>query len=370
MSGISRLREKSGNIDRILLVLPAVFAVISIVMVGSTLYQDSFVISREIVVQTVSFLLGAILILVILMIDYQQFADGAILMYIAAVGFMLLVYTPLGYEQYGSRAWIDLGFTTVQPCEFSKILFSISYAHYLSVHRNELNSFLGLVKAILYASPVIILILKEDLGNALVVIFMMIIMIYAAGVDFKLYAKCGAAAAACMPLIYFLLKDHQKSRIDAFLHPGDKSLPGNYQVWNSKVAVGSGGFAGKGLFKGTQKSLDFLPVAKSDFIFSVICEELGFLGGAFVIGLYTLFMYRIIRIAENTKDTFGQLIVTGLGAMFFFQIFENIGMTMGIMPVTGITLPFISYGGTSVLSNMIALGVILSVGARSKIINF
>ena len=167
-----------------------------------------------------------------------------------------------------------------------------------------------------------------------------------------------------------MLKDHQKQRIDAFLYPNDKTLPGNWQVWNSKIAVGSGGFKGKGLFKGSQKSLDFLPVAKSDFIFAVICEEFGFLGGGIVIAAYTFFIYRIIRLADRTKDMFGMLIVTGIGSMFFFQVFENIGMTMGVMPVTGITLPFISYGGTSVLANMIALGTILSVGARSKIINF
>ncbi|MBR5228616.1 MAG: rod shape-determining protein RodA, partial [Firmicutes bacterium] len=292
------------------------------------------------------------------------------LLYLGSLGLMLMVYTPLGVELYGSRAWIDLGFTTFQPCEFSKILFAVSYAHFLSMRKDKLQTFRGLVIAVLYAAPVVVLILKEDLGNALVVIFMMIVMIYVAGADLKLYATCASVTAACTPLVYFLLKDHQKERIIAFLHPGDKSLPGNYQVWNSKVAVGSGGFFGKGLFKGTQKSLEFLPVAKSDFIFSVICEELGFAGGAAVIGLYTVFMYRIIRIAENAKDTFGQLIVTGLGAMFFFQIFENIGMTVGIMPVTGITLPFISYGGTSVLANMIALGIIISIGARSKIINF
>ena len=364
------MREKSEKVDRILLFMPVIFAVISIIMIGSTLYRDTFVLSRELAVQTAAFILGAVLIFIILMSDYEQFAGISGIMYCTSILLMLLVYTPLGIEQYGSRAWIDLGITTLQPCEFTKILFAISYANYLSVHRDELQTFRGLIKAVLYASPVIILILKEDLGNALVVIFMMIVMIYAAGVDFKLYAKCAAAAFACLPLVYFCLKDHQKQRIDAFLHPGNKSLPGNYQVWNSKVAVGSGGFTGKGLFKGTQKSLDFLPVAKSDFIFSVICEEAGFIGGACVIGLYAVFMYRIAKIAENTKDMFGQLIVTGLGSMFFFQIFENIGMTTGIMPVTGITLPFISYGGTSVIANMIALGIILMVGKRSRIINF
>ena len=199
---------------------------------------------------------------------------------------------------------------------------------------------------------------------------MMVMMIYFAGVDGKLFAKCAGVFAACLPFGYLLMQSHQRERIDAFLHPNDTSLAGNYQVWNSKVAIGSGGFTGKGLFQGTQKSLDYLPVAKSDFIFSVIGEELGFLGCAAVIALYALFLFRIIRIAHNSKNRFGTLIVTGLGSMFMFQIFENIGMTMGIMPVTGITLPFISYGGTSIIVNMVAVGIILGIGARSKIIHF
>jgi len=270
---------------------------------------------------------------------------------------MLLVYTPLGIEKFGSRAWINLGVTTIQPCEIVKITFVLIFAKYLSEHTQEILYFKGLVKSVLVAAPLILLILIEDMGNALVILFMLI---------------WGGAAgvAAALPVVYFCLKDHQRARIDAFLNPNDLSIQANYQVWHSKVAIGSGGFLGKGLFKGEQKSLDYLPVAKSDFIFAVICEELGFIGGGIVIALYAAFMYRIIRIAERAKDTYGYLIVIGLGAMFFFQIFENIGMTMGIMPVTGITLPFISSGGTSVIMNMIALGIIISVGLRSKVINF
>jgi rod shape determining protein RodA len=136
------------------------------------------------------------------------------------------------------------------------------------------------------------------------------------------------------------------------------------------VAIGSGGISGKGLFQGTQKELKFLPVQDSDFIFSVIAEEWGFIGGSVIIGLYALFLYRIICIARNAKDHFGSLIVIGIFGMFFFQIFENIGMTMGLMPVTGITLPFISAGGSSVITNMLALGLVLNICIRSKVINF
>ena len=200
--------------------------------------------------------------------------------------------------------------------------------------------------------------------------FMMIVMIFVAGVDLKLYMKCAAAAVACLPAIYPFLADHQKKRIYSFIHP-DADLSGDgLQVWRSKIAIGSGGLRGEGLFQGTQKALGNIPVAKSDFIFAVIGEELGFIGGAAVIGIYGLFIYRIIKTVDRAKDLYGMLIAAGFGAMFFFQIFENIGMTIGIMPVTGITLPFLSCGGTSVMANMISLGIIISVGQRSKVINF
>ena len=216
----------------------------------------------------------------------------------------------------------------------------------------------------------IIVVLQNDLGNALVICVIAFVMIFAAGVDGKLFAKVMGVGILCMPILYRFMSGHQKERIDAFLHPENTSIGANYHVYHSKVAIGSGGIDGKGLFQGTQKELDFLPVQESDFIFSVIVEEFGFIGGGIVIALYALFLYRIIKIANNTKDLFGTLIVTGIFAMFLFQVFENIGMTMGLMPVTGITLPFISSGGTSVVTNMIALGLVLNVCIRSKLINF
>ncbi len=370
MFKIYGLRDLIRNSDKILLLLPLIFAAVSILMVGSTEYTDQFNITRDLIVQGLAYLIGIILMLLVLAMDYSQLERSTRIMYILSLVLMLLVYTPLGVSQYGSRAWLNLGFITIQPCEFVKLTFTLFYASYLAERRRDLTRFAGFAKAVGIALPIMILIGIEDLGNALVLLFMTIIMIYAAGVDGRVFFRTAAAVIACTPLAYLAMKPHQRQRIDAFLNPGDKSLAGNYQVWNSKVAIGSGGFSGKGLFQGTQKSLNYLPVAKSDFIFSVICEELGFIGGIALVAMYTLFLGRIIHIARNARDHFGRLIVTGLAAMFFFQIFENIGMTMGIMPVTGITLPFISYGGTSVIANLLALGMILGIGARSKIIHF
>lgn len=359
------------NIDKTLLFLPVCFAVISIIMVGSTSYKGRFIITNDITVQFAAYCLGAAALCVILLFDYKTFESLEKILYVGSVLFLLTVYIPgLGVEQYGSRAWIDLGPVNMQPSELVKISFVLFFASYLTRNRGSLYTLKGVGMAGLYAAPFILIILKEDLGTAVVLCVMTVVMLFAAGIDYKLFAKLGGVFLISMPILYRFMASHQKERIDAFLHPEVMSLPGNYQVWNSKVAIGSGGVLGKGLFQGTQKELKFLPVQKSDFIFSVIAEELGMIGGAVVIILYTVFLYRILKIADNAKDMYGSLVVIGILSMFCFQIFENIAMAMGIMPVTGITLPFISYGGSSVVANMIALGIVLNVGIRSKIINF
>ncbi len=359
------------NIDKVLLLLPICFAVISIIMVGSTSYEGKFIITKDITVQFTAYCLGAFLLLFVLLFDYKTFETLERILFGISILFLLTVYIPgLGVEHYGSRAWVDLGPIDMQPSELVKISFVLVFASYLTRNRASLITLKGIFFAGLYAAPFILIILKEDLGTAVVMSFMTVVMLFSAGIDYKIFAKLGGIFLISMPILYRFMASHQKERIDAFLHPDNLSLAGNYQVWNSKIAIGSGGIFGKGLFQGTQKELKFLPVQKSDFIFSVIAEELGLIGGAVVILLYTIFLYRMLKIAHNAKDLYGSLVVIGILSMFCFQIFENIAMAMGIMPVTGITLPFISYGGSSVVSNMIALGIVLNVGIRSKIINF
>lgn len=357
--------------DKIILLLVGMLGIISILMLESTVYDDGIVLARPVIVQAVSYVLGFVLLIVIQRIDYRFFMGLERYLYIAAMFLLLLVYVPgLGHEMYGSRAWIDLKITTLQPSEFVKILFVLIMAGYLSERREELTKLAGVIKALFVAAPIILVVLKEDLGSALVYIVMWIFMVFFAGIDYKLFIKSALIALAAIPVVYKFLDDYQKERIEAFLHPNNLSLSGNYQVWQSKVAIGSGGFFGKGLFNGTQKSLDFIPVQQSDFIFSVVVEELGFIGGAVVIIIYGLMMTRFTSIIREASDLYGALIVVGFTAMFLFQAFENIAMTMGMMPVTGITLPFLSGGGTSVIASMISVGVIINVGINSKIIKF
>ncbi len=357
--------------DKFILILVGLLGAISILMLESTVYDNGIVLARPVLIQAVSYVLGFVLLIVIQHIDYRFFMGLEKFLYIAAVLLLIMVYVPgLGVEQYGSRAWINLGFTTLQPSEFVKILFVLIMAGYLSEHRDELNKFSGVVKSGLVAAPIILIVLKEDLGSALVYMVMWVFMVFFAGIDYKIFLKCILVTLAAIPVVYRFLDDYQKERIEAFLHPDNLSLSGNYQVWQSKVAIGSGGFFGKGLFRGTQKSLDFIPVQQSDFIFSVVVEELGFIGGAAVVLIYGLLMARFTRIIRNSVDLYGALIVVGFTGMFLFQVFENIAMTMGLMPVTGITLPFLSGGGTSVIASMISVGIILNVGVNSKAINF
>lgn len=360
------------NLDRSILLLVSALAVISLVMISSTAYSGGFVINRDIIIQALAYLLGFFSIVVIISVDYKLYPHFERIIYGISVAFLLTVYLPfLGKEQYGARSWIEIPHvTTIQPSEFVKITFVILMAIYFSKHRDDLDTLKGVLKSVLYAAPIILIILKEDLGSAIVFCAIYVVMLFYAGIDYKLFAKLAGCFVASLPVIYLLMADHQKNRILAFLHPDDLSISATYQVWMSKIAIGSGGFLGKGLFHGSQKELDFLPVQKSDFIFSVVCEELGMVGGILLILLFSILLYRMALIARDTIDLYGALIVVGFIGMFGFQIFENIAMAMGMMPVTGITLPFVSYGGSSILSNMMAVGLVLSVGMRSKQINF
>lgn len=363
------------NVDKYILIIVALLGILSLIMLESTVYDEGLVIfgkaGRPVWIQAVAYALGFAVLLFIQRFDYRFFSGMEKLLYGAAILLLLTVYIPgLGITQYGSRAWINLGVTTLQPSEFVKILFVLLMAGYLSEHRSELNSFVGVLKSVLYAAPIILIVLKEDLGSALVYIVMWIFMVFFAGIDYKIFFRCALLSLASVPVIYKFLDDYQKERIEAFLHPENLTLSGNYQVWQSKVAIGSGGLTGKGLFQGTQKNLDFIPVQQSDFIFSVVVEELGFLGGAVVILLYAALMIRFTKIVRDSVDLYGALIVIGFTGMFLFQVFENIAMTMGLMPVTGITLPLLSGGGTSVIASMISIGIVLNVGVNSKAINF
>ena len=354
------------NVDKLICLTVLILAAVSIVMIGSTSVDSNFF-SRSVIVQSAAYFIGITAALILMAIDYKIFQDFTILLYILALGILLLVYVPgLGIEVSGARAWIDLRVVTFQPSEVVKLIFILIMADYLNKHHKDLNTFGSLVKAGILATPIILIVLKEDFGSAMVFASIWLVMIFYAGIDLKVFAKFFALVIAMVPVGFLFMQDYQRDRLEAFLHPNNLAISGNYQVWQSKVAIGSGGIFGKGLFNGTQKSLDFIPVQTSDFIFSVIGEELGLVGGVAVIALFGFLLVRMMKILRRSTDFYGALIISGVIGMLTFQIFENIAMTMGLMPVTGITLPFLSYGGSSIISNVLSIALVMNVYARGR----
>lgn len=358
------------KVDPVILISVLFLSIVSVLMIGSTHISNGFI-ARDTIIQATSFLMGVIISVFIYRYHYSTFKGHSALLYTVSIIFLLTVYIPgLGVVQYGSRAWITLGFTTIQPSEFVKILFILIMAEYLENNHDELYNFKGILKAVIFAAPIILIVLKEDLGSALVFSSIWLFMVFFSGVDLKAIGKFFALVLAFVPVAYLFMANYQKDRIEAFLHPENLQLPGNYQVFQGKVAMGSGGLLGKGLFNGTQKELDFIPVQSSDFIFSVLIEELGFIGGLVVISVYTILLIRMAQIAKGALDFYGSLVIIGIIGMFSFQIFENIAMNMGIMPVTGLPLPILSYGGTSMLTSIISIGIVLNISSRSQGIRF
>lgn len=354
--------------NRFIAMIPLILSLAGVISLLSISKSESTFLSREVIIQSVALLAGIFLTVVILLLGYRYFSELDKFLYISGILLLLSVYIPgIGISFYGSRSWIDLGFTTFQPSEIVKIIFIIVMASYLSKHSDSLSHMQGILKAAIYGLPFILIVAKEDFGSGCVFCAIWIFMVFCSGLKLRIIGKAALVFCVLLPVFYFLLAGYQKERIDAFLNPDDLSLPGNYQVWNSKVAIGSGGFFGKGYMDGTQSSLGFLPVPESDFIFAATVEEWGFLGGAAIIILFSILIYNALKTAKYAVDLNGTLIAAGIFGMLFFQSFENIAMNMGLMPVTGITLPFMSYGGSSLLSALAGTGLLLSVSCYQKI---
>lgn len=348
--------------------VPMILSVTGIFSLISISRSSGLFLSREVLIQSVALILGVIAAIIILMLGYRYFTNLEKFLYITGISLLLTVYIPgLGLSFYGSKSWIDLGFTTFQPSEAVKIIFVVVMASYLARSKDSLAGTTGIIKSAIYGFPFIFIVAKEDFGSGCVFCAIWIFMVFCSGLNLKIMAKSTLVFCFLTPLFYFMLAGYQKQRIDAFLYPDNLSLPGNYQVWNSKIAIGSGGFFGKGYLNGTQNSLGFLPIPESDFIFASTVEELGFIGGFLIIVLFALLIYHSLKTAKYASDLPGALIAAGISGMIFFQAFENIAMNMGLMPVTGITLPFMSYGGSSMISAMAGIGFLLSVSIRQRI---
>ncbi|HBP00935.1 MAG TPA: rod shape-determining protein RodA [Candidatus Moranbacteria bacterium] len=287
-------------------------------------------------------------------------------MYFATL-FVLLSVLIFGTTVRGTSGWIGLGAFRIQPVEISKIALIIFLASFISQKRMELGETGRLVASFILTSIMLILVIKQpDFGSSMVLLSIWVGMTLVSGISRKLMLTIVFFAAIFSFVGWFQLAPYQKDRIMSFVDPTRDPMGAGYNVKQSIVAVGSGGLTGKGIGHGSQSQLNFLPEKHTDFIFASIAEELGFLGSTFVIALFGTVFYRIRRIAQTAPDNFGYLVAVGVLVMFFVQSFINIGMNMGIVPVTGIPLPFLSYGGSSLISVFAAVGILLNIYSRRE----
>ncbi len=305
----------------------------------------------------------------LLLLDYLSIVRFAYIYYLLGV-LALVAVLLFGVSIRGSRRWFDLGPINLQPSEFMKICLVLALAKYL-MHKDNYKKFHILVVSLVFTLiPLALIFMEPDLGTGIIFLPIFFVMVFITGARIKHFLLLIPMAIAFLPVAWFaLLKDYQKDRILGFLWPNtEQDLGAVYHRLQALIAIGSGGVLGQGWGRGAQTQLGTLAEPHTDFIFAAIAEEWGFLRTFCVILLYMTFLAGILGIANKTRDTAGRLILTGLCAMFAFQGLINMAMVMGLTPITGINLPFVSYGGSSLLSSFIALSFIINVGMRSKVV--
>jgi len=316
---------------------------------------------------------GILLMLIISRFDYSRFREWKIGIYGLMIAVILLVYG-LGFSARGSKRAIEFGFINFQASELGKLLLVLSLSGFVVDRMRRLDDRETTSRIILLTLiPAMLVIGQPDLGSGLVYLAIALAVLFVAGTKWTHFAALGAIAAAAVAIVLVaapavgveVLKPYQVDRLTAFLNPTNNPKEEGYQINQSLTAIGSGGKTGRG-DQATQTRLDFLPEHHTDFIFSVVGEELGFVGAALVLSLFALLIWRALRILTMSKNLYGALIAGGITAMLMFQVFVNVGMTIGIMPITGVPLPLMSYGGSSVLVTFMALGVMQSIYARAR----
>jgi rod shape determining protein RodA len=314
-------------------------------------------------------LAGTLLLIVFAAVDYAALARVWRPL-LAATVLLLAAVDVLGRTALGAQRWIPLGPFSFQPSEVGKLLLIITLAKHLDGHR-EITSWRQIVPLLVHAGiPILLIVQQPDLGTSMVLMAIFTAMLFAGGAPPRVIAGLGAAAAAAMPVLWQLLHDYQRKRLIVFLDPGVDPQGAGYALIQSKIAVGSGQLFGKGLLHGTQNLLHFIPEQHTDFIFTVIGEELGFVGAILMLALFALWLWRAGTIAMQAKDRLGMLMAVGVLAMIAFHLFVNVGMTVGLMPITGIPLPFISHGGSALVVMLAATGLLINIGMRRKKILF
>ncbi|QDR80129.1 rod shape-determining protein RodA [Sporomusa termitida] len=360
------------NLDFILIGVTVLLVLISLVIIGSATHINGPSEDRYWYVerQGLFALASIIIIFFILNFDYRSLEKFAGFLYIFNL-IMLLAVMFVGQSALGAQRWIQIGPISLQPSEFSKLIMIIALAQVLDKRTGRLNSFKEIIPVFIFVGIPFFLVLKQpDLGTSLVFLAILFGMIFVAGISTRHLLSIIGAGLAFLPVFWHFLKDYQKKRLTVFIDPNVDPLGSGYHIIQSKIAIGSGMLFGKGLFNGTQSQLNFLPENHTDFIFAVIGEELGFVGATLILLFYFILLYRGIKIAGAARDNFGMLVATGITSMLAFHLLVNVGMTAGIMPVTGIPLPLMSYGVSSLTTNLVSIGILLNIHMRRQKILF
>lgn len=350
-----------------LFILTIGLAIFGIIMIYSATRTTQS--NLNVIVQSGCFVIGCAAMLFVCFFDYEQLKNLIKPIYIFTIAILILVLIiGVGDESWGAKSWIRFGAIGIQPSEIAKVCFVITFSYHLSKVHDYINKPLVILGLLLHIGVLLALILLQpDMGSAMVFMFMFIYMTFVAKISYKYILPIGALGIVSLPLIYkYVLSTYQQQRIQVFFNPNLEPTGRGYNVIQSKIAVGSGQLWGKGYLQGTQNQMGYLPGKTTDFIFSIISEELGFIGAMILVAALFLLIYKCFKTAQKADNAFGRYICVGVGAMMLFHVFENVGMCIGLMPVTGIPLPFVSYGGTSLVVNMIAVGLVLSVSYHNK----
>ena len=372
------IKKQFSNLDFLLITAICILSIFGIICIGSATHINLGEDPSNFYKQIVWFAIGIALMLIASIVDYESISRFYVLFYILNI-LLLLAVLVLGTNAKGATRWIAIGPVNVQPSEFAKLIMIFFLSKFLTKKQEQINHIPTLLLICTsVAIPVILIQKQPSLSASLVLLAILCITLFVAGIDFKiirlvLYILIPAVAFVLwdvsreVPLIMDkILKPHQFTRILTFVDP-TRDMSSYYQTEKAINAIGAGQLHGKGLYQGTLNQLSYLPEPHNDFIFSVIGEEFGFIGCVIVLLLLLFIIFRCILIAVSIRDLFSQLIVVGVAGMIAFQTFVNVGVATGIMPNTGMSLPFVSYGGSSMWTNMAAIGLVLNIGMkRSK----
>jgi rod shape determining protein RodA len=359
------------NFDWLLLAVTLLLTAIGILVLYSTTFKAAQLTAPVDARNQIAYAVAGLLLLFgAARIDYRTWSKLTIWLYGLTL-ILLLVVKFAGKSALGATRWINLGFFQFQPSELAKLVLIIVLAKFFADHYDDMEKpqYL-LISAVYMLVPVIFVLTQPDLGTALVLVVIWLAMALMSKVRKVYLAGLLAAGVAVLPLAVHFLKPYQRQRLATFFNPMADPLHTGYNVVQATIAVGSGRLTGRGLAAGSQSQLNFLPSQHTDFIFAVLAEKMGFIGATLLLVLFAVLLLRALVVAYRAKDRFGLFLSVGIIAMLLFHVVINVGMNMGIMPVTGIPLPFVSYGGTSLLIDMACIGLLESVAVRHKKIEF